>query len=103
MGFVIAYVVPKDGPAGTEPIAWTARRGALGDQSIIGPGWPDLERQLALVGYDVRIGDVPPPASDWPFTCVAYTSKNREGQGRTGSAVYRFHCRKIPRVGRRTA
>lgn len=101
MGYLIVYVKPAAETDSSEhkdkkPIVELAARAALGDRSIMGPGWPKLCALLEKNGFEVRPEFGPYNPHEWPLTAVAYTSMNKDGHGRSGSSLYRLPCRKKP-------
>ena len=97
MGYLIVRVNPAaatDSGSDDTPLAQMSVRAPLGDHTITGDGWERLTALLSKHGYEVRpeFGSYNP--KDWPFTAVAYTSKSKDGFGRSGSSLYRFPCRR---------
>lgn len=101
MGYLIVYVKPahqtdsSDGRPYSKPLLELSVRAALGDSSIVGRGWPRLVELLKKHGFEpvMEIARVDPRL--YPLVCIAYTSRNKNGEGRSGSSLYRFPCRKL--------
>lgn len=94
MGYLIIRVRPKH-DVDARPVLAIAARSALGESACVGPGWAHVSKLLARHGFEavMEIARVDPRL--YPLTCVVYTSKNREGRGRSGSSLYRFPCRQL--------
>jgi hypothetical protein len=94
MGFLIVRVTPRNDPH--EEIATFAARSALGE-----PRYSAVRTVARRNGYDIQsvlttyqVG--PEERAHWPLSIIAYTSRNREGVGRTGSSIQSYQARIIP-------